>query len=578
MFLLLGFAFISGLATILAPCIWPLLPVILSSSAGAKGKGRPLGITIGIMLSFALFTLTISSLVKLFHIDANALRTVAVVVIGILGISMIVPSFSALVETGVSRLSSIWGRRGQSSSGGFGSGLLTGFSLGIVWSPCAGPILASIATLASTGQVTGQTVLITFAYVAGVGIPLFIFAYGGQRIITTSRLFTAHTASIQKLFGVIMLLTALSIYTNYDKVLQIKLLNLFPQLISSLTNIDNNPTVRKQLDALKQNNNDPSVTGVPTLIDNQQKAPDFVGISQWFNTEEPLTIAKLKGKVVLVDFWTYTCINCIRTLPHVTSWYNKYKDQGFVVVGIHTPEFEFEKDTNNVKDAINRFAINYPVGQDNDYSTWKNYNNQFWPAEYLIDGKGTIRRTHFGEGEYEETERAIQDLLKEAGQSVNDKVNTLPDETPHTKMSPETYLGAARMEYYYPNGKTSEGSQTFTDSVKPAENSFVFGGAWNIQQDSAVASENATLTYAFYAQKIFLVLRPGTAQNGKVKVFIDGKPIEVTITGTDVKDGVVTVDTERLYHLVTFPNGAESHILKLEFLTPGIEAFAFTFG
>ncbi len=432
MIVLLGFAFVSGLVTILAPCIWPLLPIILSSSIAGSGHKRPLGITLGIMASFMIFTLTISYLVSIFHLDPNYLRLGAVVIITFLGLTMIIPFLTKIFELGVSRLSSIVSPNQTTQSNGFWGGFITGLSLGIVWSPCAGPILASIATLAATGEVSFQLVLVTFAYVLGVGIPLFIFAYGGQRFITKSRALSPYTGRIQQVFGVVMILTALAIFTNYDKVIQVKLLDAFPQFGTALNGFESNPLVTSQLNQLKgQTNTTPSKSS-GELFNENKPVPEFTGITNWLNPETPVTMADLKGKVVLVDFWTYTCINCIRTLPHLTSWYDKYKDQGFVVIGIHSPEFAFEKETKNVENAIKQYNIHYPVAQDNDFKTWKAYSNQYWPAEYLIDSKGVIRRTHFGEGKYDEMEEAIRALLKESGKSVSGNVSKMADETPQS--------------------------------------------------------------------------------------------------------------------------------------------------
>ncbi len=570
MILLLGFAFLSGLVTILAPCIWPLLPIVLSSTLSGKGRQRPLGITLGIIFSFALFTLVVSSLVKIFHFDPNILRLFAVIVIGFLGLTMIIPALSGLLESLISRLTGFAGQRFQQGNG-FGAGFVTGVSLGIVWSPCAGPILAAIATLAATGKVTGSVILVTIAYVIGVGIPLFIFAYGGQKLFERMRFVSHYTRRIQQVFGFIMILTALAIYTNYDRYIESQFLNAFPQLNTSFNSFEGNSTIKQQLDTLK--GNQPSPTS--------STAPDFIGITKWLNTDKSISIHDLKGKVVLVDFWTYTCINCIRTLPFVTSWYDKYKDKGFVVIGIHTPEFEFEKDTNNVLSAIKQYNINYPVAQDNNYATWQNYSNQYWPAEYLIDATGNVRRTHFGEGEYDQTELAIQELLKEAGQQVNNNLTNMPDQTPKTSISIETYLGSARMHYFYPNDSVANGQQSFTLSNNLPQNSFSFGGIWNITNETAIAGNNATINYNFIASKVFIILRPGTTLatgGGKVKVYLDGNIIDSSNAGTDVQNGIVNVDGDRLYNIIDLHGKTENHIVKLEFQTPGIEAYTFTFG
>ena len=576
MILLLFFAFLSGLITILTPCIWPLLPIILSSSIAGKGHRRPLGITLGIMLSFSVFTLTISTLVRLFHFDPNILRLFAVVIIGFLGVTLIIPAFSQITEGLISRLTSAFGQKGQKLGDDFNSGFVTGASLGIVWSPCAGPILAAIATLAASGQISLNVILVTIFYILGVGIPLFIFAYGGQQIITKTRFISKYTGRIQQVFGILMILTAVAIYTNYDTYIQTKILDAFPGFNSAITNVGNNNQVQKQLDILKGKQS--QVVDTSGLLNTNTPAPELLGGTKWLNSDEPLSLADLKGKVVLVDFWTYTCINCIRTLPHVTSWYEKYKDKGFVVIGVHTPEFAFEHDTNNVLGAIKQFNINYPVVQDNNYAIWNSYNNNAWPAEYLIDAKSNIRREAIGEGEYDKTERAIQALLAEAGQKVNAKLDNMPDQTPQIQLSPETYLGSARMQYYFPSANTGAVNQSFTLSSNLSQNSFSLGGHWNITSDTAVTGTNAVLNYNFYANKVFLVLRPGSSRNAKVRVFLDGKEVDSSNAGSDVINGVVTIDSDRLYNLIDLKGNVGVHILKLEFEDAGIEVFAFTFG
>ncbi|MEK7551260.1 MAG: cytochrome c biogenesis protein DipZ [Patescibacteria group bacterium] len=576
MTLLLTFAFISGLITIFAPCIWPLLPIILSSST-TGGHKKPFGITLGIMLSFGLLTLTISYIVRIIPFDPEILRYFAVFVIAVLGLTLIIPKLSQILEGSVSKLSSRFSFVGQTNHPGFWSGFITGLALGIVWTPCAGPILATIAALSATQSVNLNVILITLVYIIGVGIPLFIFAWLGKYIFARSRVLSKYTGRVQQVFGVVMIITAILIATNYDKVLQAKLLDFFPSYSNFIVNLESSNGVREQLDLLK-NNKSTLPTDTKGLLNVNIKAPEVVGINNWLNTEKEIKIADLKGKVVLVDFWTYTCINCIRTFPHVTSWYKKYQDQGFVVLGIHTPEFEFEKDTKNVENAIKQYKINYPVGQDNNYATWNNYSNRYWPAKYLIDANGNIRKFHFGEGEYEEMEMAIQLLLKEAGKSVEVKVDNMEDNTSSLRISPETYLGSKRMQYYYPSGSLGVGSKDFTLSPVISQNSFSLGGFWEIKEENAVTIKDSVLTYNFSANKVFLVLRPGDSKTSKVKVYLDGELVNNANSGSDVVKGELTIDTDRLYNLIDLKGKSGSHILRLDFEDTGIEVFAFTFG
>lgn len=581
MLILLFFAFLSGLVTILAPCIWPLLPIVLSSSA-TGGKQKPLGITLGIITSFALFTLTISYLVKLIGFDPDALRIFAVVIIGFLGLTLLIPRLTQILEGFVSRLSTRFGSKVQSAQrqSGFGGGFLTGFALGIVWTPCAGPILATIATLAATRAVTLDVILVTIVYVIGVGIPLFLFAIAGRNIVGKSRFFSKYTGLTQQIFGAVMIVTAILIATNYDKTLQAKLLDAFPSYSKFLYDLEGQSGVKKQLDELK--NQEGSSRSQLNLFDRPLlqdfgKAPEFVGIIKWLNVEKPLTISELRGKVVLVDFWTYTCINCIRTLPYIQSWWEKYEDEGLVIIGVHTPEFEFEKKTENVLNAIEQYGLTYPVAQDNNYATWFAYDNQYWPAKYLIDKNGVIRYTHFGEGEYEKTEEVIQKLLAETGAKVEEEMTRLEDETPSGRLTPETYLGEQRMDRFASNENVKGGSQTFTKPSSIPTHYFAYQGTWDVQDEYAQSVKNSALDLHFFADRAFLVITPRTKGN-TVKVYLDGKLIPANVSGKDVQNGVVKLDTERLYDLVNLRGQKGDHILRLEFQQEGTKVYAFTFG
>lgn len=568
MLILLLFAFISGLITILAPCIWPLLPIILSSTT-TGGHKKPLGITLGIMTSFAFFTLALSYIIKIIPFDPDTLRLFAVIVIGVLGLSLVIPKLTLILEGFVSRLSSkIAPTSVQNQTTGFGSGYLTGFSLGLIWSPCAGPILATIATLAATQAVNFQIVLVTLVYVLGVGIPLFIFATVGRILFTQSRLLSAYTGRIQQVFGVVMILTAASIFTGYDRVLQAKLLDAIPQYSNFLYKLEGNQGVSDQLNKLKggkQSKTSSNTSFSPSDLPNYAKAPEIVGIFKWLNTDSPLTLAQLKGKVVLVDFWTYTCINCIRTLPYVTSWYEKYRDKGFVVLGIHTPEFEFEKKTDNVLAAIKQYKIIYPVAQDNDYRTWNAYSNHYWPAKYLVDAKGNIRYFHFGEGEYDQTEKAIQKLLEEIDMNINMPL-TNPSPSPQSQITPETYSGLNRIERFSSKEQPKLGIQNYTLPASLPINSWAFLGSWNIQDEYSSSTKNSILELNFLANKVFLVITPATSSD-IIKISLDGKILNE-----------LKVTESKLYTLIDLQGEKTSHLLHLDFQTEGTKIYAFTFG
>lgn len=578
MILLLTFAFLAGIVTVLSPCILPILPIVLSGSVGG-GKRKPIGIILGFILSFTFFTLFLTQIVRLTGLPTDALRTVAAGVLLLFGISLLIPQFQILMERLFSKLANIMPKTAGKT--GFFGGFVIGLSIGLIWTPCVGPIMASVIALAATSTITTTTFLITFLYALGAGIPMFLIMYGGRNLLNKIPGLFQNIGKVQKVFGVIMIFMAVAIINNLDQKFQAYIATTPYGVV--LTSFEENALVKQQLDNLKKpGTSDVQKTNDSELFNAKGTAPEFTGINNWLNLAEgkkTLSLQELRGKVVLIDFWTYTCINCIRTLPHVTSWYEKYKDQGFVVVGVHTPEFAFEKDTANVQNAMKQYKINYPVAQDNDYATWNAYDNNYWPAHYLIDKDGKVRRIHFGEGGYDTMEMAIQGLLKEAGKNVSTKLDVIEEQSSTGELSPETYLGSKRMLYEMTKGKIGNGVKQFAEDQSVTKNHFAFGGTWDIAGEYAQSQKNASITYNFTASKVFLVLRPGQAQGTpKIKVWLDGKVLTSELSGPDVKNGIVTVDKDRLYNIIDLRGKTQNHILKLEFQTTGTQAFAFTFG
>ncbi len=415
MVVLILFAALSGLVTVCSPCILPVLPVVLSSTL-TGGKRRPMGVIAGLIVSFSVFTLAITQIVAWLGLSATSLRLAAVALIGVLGLSLIVPALGDRVERALSRLP---GLARLSQGAGFGAGFLTGASLGLVWAPCAGPILAAVTALAATQRLSWGAAALVAAYAVGAGLPLLGIAYGGRAAMRRVPLFVRNTGRLQRVFGAVMVLTAALIAFNADTLVTAWATGLAPaSWTAQLSGFESSPLVSRELGQLTLATATPTPSAsagspTPSLAD-LGPAPEITGIDHWINSS-PLTLQEQRGKVVLVDFWTYSCINCIHTLPYVTAWYDHYKDDGFVVIGVHTPEFAFEQDTPNVEQAVERFDIAYPVAQDNTYLTWRAFDNQYWPAEYLIDANGHIRYEHFGEGSYARTEAAIQELLAAAG-------------------------------------------------------------------------------------------------------------------------------------------------------------------
>jgi cytochrome c biogenesis protein CcdA/thiol-disulfide isomerase/thioredoxin len=573
MILLIIFSFIAGFVTILSPCILPVLPIVLSGSL-VGGHRRPLGIVTGFILSFSLFTLFLSVIVRATGISSELLRNISVVIVLLFGLSLLLPNFQILIEKLFTRLSSLVSRNSAGSTG-FWSGLVLGLSLGLVWTPCVGPIIASVITLAAANSVNGAAILITFAYASGTAIPMLAITYGGRQLLQKVPWLLRNTANIQKTFGVLMILTAIALFFGFDRTFQVALLEKFPQYGAGLTSLEDNSLVRSTLKSLHAPTIDKSKLGKP--MDNPSsypQAPELIVGGDWFNSE-PLKLQQLRGKVVLIDFWTYTCINCIRTLPYLKSWDAKYRDKGLVIIGVHTPEFEFEKKADNVKKAVADFQIKYPVMQDNDYATWNAYSNQYWPAHYLIDKNGQIRDTHFGEGKYDETEMKIQELLKETGAKVAESVKN-PTYNIET-LSPETYLGLSRFgSFASPEEPVLDRTAQYTLPDTLPLNSFAFSGSWTIGAETSRPGQGSALEYRFNAKRVYLVITTNGVTS-EASVLLDGQVVDTTTQGDDVTQGTVVIRKNKLYNLIKLQSPGE-HLLRLEFLDDKSSVYAFTFG
>src|SRR3989344_5527776 len=578
--LLFLFALFGGIVTILSPCILSILPIVLSGSV-TGGKQRPWGVIAGFIASFTFFTLFLSAIVKATNISADALRALSVIIIAGFGVSLLVPVFQALMEQLFSRLTRLMPQTGTTRSDFFG-GVLIGASLGLLWTPCVGPILASIITLAAASKVTADTILITLAYTTGTAIPLLAITYGGRSLLTKNPWLVSNTNRIQKGFGILMILTAITIYFQIDRKFQTYILKQFPSYGVGLTKLENNTAVQNALQQLR----DPSQKKEPSMKTNLFEsdlgnAPELIPGGKWFNVgpaSESLSMKSFRGQVILVDFWTYTCINCIRTLPYLKSWHDKYKDKGLIIIGVHTPEFEFEKNPDNVARAIKDFGLTYPVMQDNDFATWNAYKNHYWPAKYLVDKDGKIRYTHFGEGDYDETETKIQELLKESGTLTEEMPVNNPTYQVQAR-TPETYLGNWRIaNIASPETIRQDVSTDYSIPISIPSNYFALGGTWTVGYEYARPAPKAKLSFRFDAAEVFLVMRPKTkGVAGGFRVILDGKPLSVDNAGEDVKNGVVKADVDRLYKLIKLTAAGE-HTLELEFLDGTIEVYAFTFG
>lgn len=575
MILLAAFAFLAGVVTILSPCILPILPIILSSTIGGReiGKTRPLGVVVGFVVSFTFFTLFLSTIVRISGIPADALRIFSIVVIALFGVSLLIPQFQVLLEKLFSKLASLM-PSGQNRTG-FGGGLLIGLSVGLLWTPCVGPILASVISLAITGAVTLEAVVITLSYATGTAIPMFLVMLGGQNALRRVPWLLSNLGNIRKIFGILMILTAIGIFFNIDRRFQSFILNTFPQYGTGLTQFEDNSAVRNLLDQKIESEVRKDNIGKPMYDLSNPKgvsAPEILPGGAWFNTT-PLKLSDLRGKVVIIDFWTYSCINCQRTIPYLKSWHEKYSSKGLVILGVHSPEFEFEKSEKNVKEAIEDFGIPYPVVQDNDFATWRAYNNRYWPAKYFIDKEGYIRYSHFGEGAYDESEKVIQELLKETG-ALGLPANIDNPENKNASATHETYLGYGRISNFASAEKIKPNA-LFNYSIPEdlANDEVAYEGNWNVMQEYANPQKGAKLFLNFESKEVYLVMR-SRGEVSKVRVFLDDK---LQYFGEDNANGTVTVNSDRLYKIIKLQNPGR-HLLRIEFEDSNTELYAFTFG
>jgi cytochrome c biogenesis protein CcdA/thiol-disulfide isomerase/thioredoxin len=547
--ILLGVAFVAGVITSLSPCVLPVLPLILAGSASTTDRRRPYVIIAGLILSFTVFTLAGGALLSALGLPEDLLRDLAIAAMLVMAASLLSRRVAWLLERPFLFLT----RRRPSTDG---NGLVLGLSLGLVFVPCAGPVLAAVTVLSASGEIGIRIVLVTAAYALGAAIPMLAIAIGGQRLTAGVKLLRTHAASTRMVAGALLGVGALAIAFGLDQ----KVTTALPAYGTTFQEkLEENATVRKELRDLTGSGDAPAAG---TQISNAPRAPEFRGLKEWQNTPngQPLSIAGLRGKVVIVDFWTYSCINCLRTLPHLKAWDKAYRRAGLTIVGVHAPEFAFERVTSNVRSAVKRLGLRYPVALDNDFQTWRAYDNDYWPAKYLIDKTGHVRYTHFGEGAYGETESWIRRLL---GEKAKTRRTSVQDQTPSDITTPESYLGYARLDRY-------AGSPVIFDREAPyrfprralTQDELAYSGNWELTPEHAVAADDARLRLRFQANDIFLVL----AGEGRVEVLVDGHRVKsVAVSGLP-----------RLYTLARFPK-LKRGLLELRF-SPGVEGYAFTFG
>ncbi|HEX3293326.1 MAG TPA: cytochrome c biogenesis protein DipZ [Solirubrobacterales bacterium] len=575
MALLMLFALVAGAGTALSPCVLPILPAVLSAGV-TGGRRRPLGVVTGLALSFTFATVGLVYVIDALGLPNGVARDIAIVVLFVFGFCLLVPPVGDRVEAFASRLAPGPARFGGD---GFGSGLIVGASLGLVYAPCAGPILAGVIVVSAAQDFTAGRFAVALSYAVGSAIVLYLLLLGGRRL--AQRLAPVR-GRIQMALGAVMVLVAVAMTANLDTRFQTAIASDLPGfLVNPTSGLETSNVVAADLAKVRQTGKpivDPSQLNQAVDLPTYGQAPDFTGTQDWFNTPggEPLSLSDLRGKVVLIDFWTYTCINCIRTLPYLEAWQQRYSRDGFTIVGVHSPEFPFEKDASNVEAAIHQNHLTYPVVQDNDLATWDAWGNQYWPADYLVDAQGNVRSAHFGEGGYDQSEREIRTLLQQAGHSNLGAGARASGQAPSAgATTPETYLGAARASGWA-NGEIHPGHQDFGPAAATLPvNHFAYGGHWAVTDEDATSEAGARIDLEFNSRRVFLVLgSPDRAL--QVQVLLDGKPIPAKLAGADIQDGLATIQAQRLYRLVDLPAVAR-HRLTLRF-APGISGYAFTFG
>jgi cytochrome c biogenesis protein CcdA/thiol-disulfide isomerase/thioredoxin len=574
MVLLLIFAVIAGAGTAITPCVLPVLPAVLSASA-AGGRRRPLGITLGLAVTFTISIVALAQLVNGVGLPRSTTRDIAIVVLIAFGVVLLIPRLAQRIQAPLSRLA----RFGPRTRGdGFVSGIAVGAALGFVCAPCAGPILGAVIGVSATTGPTVRIVLVAIAYSAGLSAMMLLYGFGGRAVLGAIRRF-ARGNLVEAGLGVVLLATGVLMIFNVDTRFENYLSR--TGFFDPTASLENSAAVAHRLTLLRPRGRfDRSDANLPNL----GPAPDFTDTEQWFNSA-PLHLRELRGHVVLIDFWTYTCINCLRTIPFVEGLYRHYHRYGLDVVGIETPEFTFEQDPNNVRQAIQEDGITYPVVQDNRYGTWNAYQNQYWPAEYLIDAHGDVRHHQFGEGNYAEDERDVRALLMAAGVRRLPPLMSARAQTPSANLgTPETYLNAQRDQGFLQ--PIQPGTRTYhANPQNLGLNQWALNGSWtavtpanmNDEGDITPAGPGASISGGIQARDVYLVLTSAGGVPRRVRVLLGGVPIPAKYAGADVSaGGYVTVRQQRLYRLVALKTDG-TFGLTVE-IPPGVSAYDFTFG
>jgi cytochrome c biogenesis protein CcdA/thiol-disulfide isomerase/thioredoxin len=553
---------VGGIITGLSPCVLPVLPVVFlgggaSAESGAgSGRRRPYLIVLGLTLSFAVFTLFGTLILESLHLPDDAIRWVGLTLLVLVGLGLLVPPLGHLLERPFYRFP-------QRFTGTGGNGFVLGIALGAVFVPCAGPVLAAITVAGATDHIGLRTIGLTLGFAVGTAIPLLAFALAGRGLTQRLGSFRRHQGAFRAVSGVVMIVLAVALTFNLSDIIQRDIPNYTQAVGNSLEKSAAAPAAGTSVSL--QDCQTAALYG-GSGIENCGPAPAFAGIQQWFNTpgDKPVSLASLKGRVVIVDFWAYSCINCQRELPHVEAWYKDYAADGLEVVGVQTPEYAFEHVPSNVEAGARRLGVTFPVALDNSYDTWNAYDNQSWPADYLIDSAGRIRHVSIGEGDYTQEEQIIRQLLLAAHPGIAlPPATDVPDLTPNDPdQTGETYLGAEREQGY--SGLSSYATGQFTPLTSLDPNTFDLGGAWAIGQQSITAGKDASISLAFHASDVYL----DVGGSGTLTVSSGGAGGTSKVIRVSGAPDIYTVATEQ---------PAQSATVTIR-LSPGLTAYSFTFG
>ncbi|MFC4528338.1 cytochrome c biogenesis protein DipZ [Dyella halodurans] len=572
--LVLILAYLGGVLTILSPCILPVLPFVFARADRPFARnGLPM--LLGMALTFALVA-TLAAVGGGWAIRANQYgRIIAMVVLAVLGLTLLSSHLAEWISRPFVALGNKLTQRSDAEGDSVWSAAGLGVATGLLWAPCAGPILGLLLTGAALNGASVQTTLLLLTYAAGAATSLALALVIGGRVFGLMKRSLGAGEWVRRGLGVLVLIGVAAIALGMDT-----------GVLTRVSLASTGGIEQKLIDAVRPAPAPQPMVKAGEPLPVEGELPPLTGATQWLNSP-PLTAPSLRGKVVLVDFWTYSCINCIRSLPYVRAWADKYKDYGLVVIGVHAPEFAFEKEPQNVIKAVKDLGVDYPVALDNNYAIWKGFSNEYWPAHYFIDTRGQIRHHHFGEGEYEQSEDVIRQLLTEAGHKNLPGGYVQPGAqgaeaagSGDAERSPETYVGYSRAENFAGGQVAHDDAWNYHAPASLMANQWAFDGRWTVRDENAQLDQaNGRIVYRFRGRDLHLVLGPGSdGKPVRFRVLIDGKAPGADHGMDTDADGNGTITAQRLYQLVRQANGSGERTFEITFLDPGVQAYAFTFG